>query len=41
MKKALLLFVFAIQFIGLAGVASKTSTSEVPLPQCYPCPDGH
>jgi hypothetical protein len=37
MKRALLVLILAIQFVAVAGV--RTSTSEAPLPSCFPCPE--
>ncbi len=35
MKKALLILVLALQFAGIAGIA----TASAPWPSCYPCPE--
>ncbi len=36
MKKALLVLIFAMQFVAVGSVGTK----EMPYPSCFPCPDG-
>jgi hypothetical protein len=40
LKKIVLTLALALQFGAIANMTATTANAEIPLPQCYPCPDG-